>query len=196
MVLQIKNDKVLSLISDLDSVLEPKNGDSYFIDEDKKVHQYYLNPRSNVGAWSIDLDIIIYEKTKVLEVGFTDVTLYFLNATSFIDDERKLIDLRTFDGQEAYKLTLAEMRIQRLDNNIPHSVFNDNVYIPLASMINEIYKGGWISAYEDLNMTPTNIIFTEEMKKGFRLKLSTYIVQSGNYEEYSGKLLDLNGFIL
>ena len=196
MILQIHNDKVLSEVLSLDGITNPINGDWFFINDIKKVYAYYINPRNNNGNWYIDSDVVVYKKALILEVGYIDVTSYFSNVSSFIEDEIKVIKRRRSDGTEAYNSTLAELRLARLDSGAPHSVFNDLVYIPLQRVIIEINNGGWISAYEDLNNVENNAIFTAEMKIEFRLKLANYIVFSGNYPEYkTGFNVDVEGFI-
>lgn len=137
-------------------------------------------------SWIIDYN----DENKVSDIVYKDpISVEYQN-------ELLAIEQRRMDGIESYNRTLTEMRLMRLNSGVEHSVFSTNIYIPLDSVISEINNGGWISAYEHLNNTPTNAYFTEALKTKFRLDISNYIVNSGNYPEYNNNTIDENGFIL
>jgi len=153
---------------------------------------------SNLGMYPVNV-VITAEMINPFVWALVAPSVNYSEATTvplLIEHETELITQRQLDGRETYISTLAELRVSRLASGEDHETYNNLVYIPLSLTINQINIGGWISAYEDLNNTATNAIFTVDMKKSFRLKLSNYIVNSGNYEEYNNSSIDADGFII
>lgn len=78
MILQIENSRILADLTALNNILNPSNGDCYFVTSESCVYNYYANPRTqSIEGWVKDLDAVIYEKSENLSVGYTDVTIYF-----------------------------------------------------------------------------------------------------------------------
>lgn len=107
-----------------------------------------------------------------------------------------VIEKRKKDGILAYEKALAKMRLGRLQNSIPHETYRLNVYVPMDEVIDSVNKGSWIDAYEFLNLVTPNTYLTASTLTDFRLTISNYIVNSGNYSEYSGSSIDANGYII
>jgi len=90
MILQIQNTKVLADLDALNSVLEPAHGEYYFILSEAKTYSYYNNQRNeDLGFWSVDFDLHIYEKASILSVDYTDVTEFYPDAIGQPLDEIK-----------------------------------------------------------------------------------------------------------
>lgn len=110
--------------------------------------------------------------------------------------EFDLIGIRKSAGVKAYQETQAEMRVQRLLSGTPHSTFKALVYDPMSTVIKNIESGDWLNSYEEIENVEVNQILTAEMKISFRKKISTYLVESGNYEEFIGNSIDSSGYII
>ena len=110
--------------------------------------------------------------------------------------ECHLITERRKAGVKAYQEAQAQMRVDRLASGAPHSAFKTLVYDNMRSVIKNIESGDWLNAYEDMEVITVNEILTAEMKIGFRVKISTYLTESGNYDEFVGKSIDSRGYII
>lgn len=109
--------------------------------------------------------------------------------------EFELIKTRKRDGEKAYQETQAKMRVDRLKAGVDHTVFKTMVYDPMHDVIELVNTGNWLDAYTALGSVQTNAILDEEMKTDFRLKISKYLCDSGNYEEFDGSSYDSSGII-
>jgi len=137
-------------------------------------------------SWVIEYE----DENRIADIVYKDpISVEFQNETLLIEQRRK-------DGIKSYNKTLTNMRLMRLSSGIDHDIFKSLIYDPLATVISEINTGGWISAYSNLNATPINAMFTEDLKKQFRTDIANYIVNSGNYPEYNNNTIDENGFII
>ena len=136
---------------------------------------------------------IVYSETQ--PAGFTIV-----GSEESIDlllkQELSFIKQRKIDGISAYQSALAEMRLSRLANGIDHSTYSTYVYIPMEGIISAVNKGSWLDAYDFINQVQTNPYLSQTILDNYRLTISNYIVNSGNYEEFAGKEIDENGFII
>lgn len=158
----------------------------------KKYKYIHYNEETDSIALGEEIKEPIIWADSLIDPDYEDVT----TTSATILKELGIMQLRKEDGQAAYYETQAEMRLSRLSSGASHELFHINVYAPLSEVIRSVYLGSWIDAYDYLNETTTNLIYTEEMKIGFRIKLSTYITTSGNYEEYNNSSIDANGYII
>lgn len=134
MILQIKNEKILDLISDLDSVVSPSNGDAYFVKEDNKVYSYYKGGKSNnSGKWSED-NIDICEKVLILDSGYTDVSIHF---TDFRQDKTPRIKALQINKNKHFHAVdhNTELTVSLEKEDIYGEVINDR-----ALLIRKEYK--------------------------------------------------------
>ncbi len=134
---------------------------------------------------------------------YVDVT----TQSELIGRELEIMALREEAGKAAYFETQAELRLSRISSGASHALFNEYVYAVLKPVIDSVWKGSWLDAYDFLNNTPTTIpdgqggtvpnpVFNEMMKTGFRIKIATYLTTSGLYDEFTGSQIDAQGFIL
>lgn len=118
-----------------------------------------------------------------------------------VDIERMAIDpvyaeivkmnKREADGKLAYRNTQASLRLTRIHNKIPDSVFTQYVYGPMDSVINKINTGNWLDAYNIINSVQSNPYLSVNMLLSFKNQIANYIVGEGDYQEYTGKTVDL-----
>jgi hypothetical protein len=110
--------------------------------------------------------------------------------------EKKRIEKRKEDGIEAYQNTQAGLRLTRLANGIPDSVFTEFVYQPMDAVINKISSGNWLDAYNLIGLIIPNAYLTSAMLLSFKNQIANYIVGDGDYMEYIGKTVNpLTGVI-
>lgn len=97
------------------------------------------------------------------------------------------IQKRTRDGVNAFETTQAELRLNRLQNNIPDAVYTENVYEPMNPIVVKIRSGNWLDAYNTIDNIIPNDYLTATMLLNYKIQIANYIVGEGEYTEYSGK---------
>lgn len=134
---------------------------------------------------------------------YLDVT----TQSELVGRELEIMTLREESGKAAYFETQAELRLSRIASGASHAIFNQYVYAVLKPVIDSVWKGSWLDAYDFLNNTSTTIadgqggtipnpVFNNEMKVSFRIKIATFLTTSNLYDEFTGKEIDSEGFIL
>jgi len=111
-------------------------------------------------------------------------------ATDPVYAEVVKMDKRELDGKKAYRNTQAGLRLTRIANNIPDSVFTQYVYGPMDSVINKINTGNWLDAYNIIDSIQSNAYLTAAMLLSFKNQIANYIVGEGDYTEYTGRTVD------
>lgn len=167
--------------------------------------QQFNQTNSELEQYGINLEPVIVADEYIVDYNLLNIhenliTLDLSNLSSTgntpIDLEAKKIKERKKDGVIAYERSLAAIRLGRLLNAIPHETYRINVFVPLSNVVNSINIGSWLDAYEFLNTVVSNPYLSEATLTDFRLIISDYIVNSGNYTEYSGNSIDSNGYII
>jgi hypothetical protein len=107
-----------------------------------------------------------------------------------IVEEVKRMEKRRIDGIARFQITQAELRLTRLAETTPSSVFNDLVYLPLATVINNINTGNWLDAFENIKKVQTNETLSATMLLRFKKNIAHYLVGDGDYQEFKGKTVN------
>lgn len=110
--------------------------------------------------------------------------------------EKVKIEKRKLDGIEMYQFSQAQMRLNRIANNINYEVYNVNVYTPMVGVINAISSGNFLDAYSAIMLVVPNPYLTSATLLSFKNTIATYILGDGDYSDFAGKTLNpLTGLI-
>lgn len=107
-----------------------------------------------------------------------------LNALPFIDSinrielEKHRYDKRVTDGQSAYLMLMAELRLNSITNNLPREV-NREIEEKLESVRIQVVSGQWISALEKLQAVQVGGYLTQQLYDRIQTSLTEYI--AANY---------------
>ncbi len=175
MILQIDNNKILADLTALNTISNPNNGDCYFITSEECVYSFYNQPRNaNPGEWRKDADIAIYQKTSILSEGFTDVTQFYSNVSSFLDDEKIKYNQRIEDGKELSIQMMSELRLNSINLNLPREV-NKYIEEKLDLVKLNIDRGWWISAKEEMEVVVVESYLTQDLYDRIMGYITEYI---------------------
>lgn len=134
-----------------------ENGDEFskYLTRDKKIVLDYLTsiPKSEADA------------------------LPFIHTVNAIELERARYDKRCIDGQSAYLMLMAELRLNSITNNLSREV-NKEIEEKLESVRIQVVSGQWISAREKLAMVQVGGYLTQELYDRIKLALDNYIAQN------------------
>ena len=95
-----------------------------------------------------------------------------------IEEEKIKYDQRVLDGQDAYLMLMAELRITSKQYNL-HRDVNKFIEEKLELVKSQVINGQWISAREKLDLVIVEGYLTQELYDRIKLELDTYI--SENY---------------
>lgn len=95
-----------------------------------------------------------------------------------VSEEKLRYDQRVKDGQEAYLMLMAELRLKSKQENLPREI-NKFIEEKLEFVKSQVINGQWISAREKLDLVVVEGYLTQELYDRIQLKLDTYI--SENY---------------
>lgn len=97
--------------------------------------------------------------------------------TDNITEEKQKYDQRVLDGQNAYLMLMAELRLNSKHNNLPREV-NKYIEEKLESVRIQVVSGQWISAREKLDLVVVEGYLTQELYDKIQLKIDTYILEN------------------
>lgn len=151
MILQIKNDLILADLTALESVNSPVNGECYFITSEGGCYSYY-SQKGKVIGFTKDLDAVIYSKTTALDVGFTDVTVYFPEVLGTpIEEIKQLYRVYEADGKSYFEEIRAGL-VAQYKAGLKTSAEIFEIESKLENTTSKIIKGDWMTAQYHLSL--------------------------------------------
>lgn len=88
--------------------------------------------------------------------------------------EKLKYDQRCADGQHAYLMLMAELRLNSIENELPREV-NKDIEERLENVRQQVVSGQWISALEKLQAVQVGGYLTQELYDRIEATITNYI---------------------